>query len=175
MARKCGLGIKGDQTVRVINAKPPSVKDDDSAFDIFNISQVWTAEQKQIAIKKIMEALKVGVPFLIGVRFAGIGKRTLNEWIEAEPDLLNVLLQAEAEWAVYFFKCLSKGAQVAAEKGKFSELVTGAERRFPAQWAQIQAIDLTMRKEETHESTKQTDDVTIDLEFERELEKGMQK
>ena len=172
IAQKNGLGLKGDQTVRVINAAPPKPKDDDSAFSIFDLPtrKAWTSEEKQAAIKKTMDALKVGVPFGFAVRYAGIDKKRLTQWVTEEPGLLDVLLQAEAEWSVTFFRCLTKAAVVAADKGKFLEIVQGAERRFASQWGQVQAIDLTLKKEDGTQSVVSIDKNTMDAAFEKELQ-----
>ena len=172
LAKKVGLGIKGDPSVRVINAKPPSAKEDDSAFTIFDLPtrKEWNTEQRQAAIKKTMDALKVGVPFGFAVRYAGIDKKRLTQWVTEEPGLLDVLLQAEAEWSVTFFRCLTKAAVVAADKGKFLEIVQGAERRFASQWGQVQAIDLTLKKEDGTQSIVSIDKNTMDAAFEKELQ-----
>jgi len=172
IAHKYGLGLKGDQTVQVINAAPPKPKDDESAFSIFDLPtrKAWTTEEKQNAIRKTMEALKVGVPFGFAVRYAGIDKKRLTEWVTAEPGLLDVLLQAEAEWSVTFFRCLTKAAVVAADKGKFLEIVQGAERRFASQWGQVQAVDLTVKREDGSVGVISLDKNTIDTQFEKELQ-----
>jgi len=172
LAKKVGLGIKGDPNVRVINAKPPAAKDDESAFSIFDLPtrKAWDTEEKQNAIRKTMEALKVGVPFGFAVRYAGIDKKRLTEWVTAEAGLLDVLLQAEAEWSVTFFRCLTKAAVVAADKGKFLEIVQGAERRFASQWGQVQAVDLTVKREDGSVGVISLDKNTIDTQFEKELQ-----
>jgi hypothetical protein len=172
IAQKYGLGIKGDHTIQVVNAKPTLPKDDESAFSIFDLPtrKAWTTEEKQNAIRKTMEALKVGVPFGFAVRYAGIDKKRLTEWVTDEPGLLDVLLQAEAEWSVTFFRCLTKAAVVAADKGKFLEIVQGAERRFASQWGQVQAVDLTVKREDGSVGVISLDKNTIDTQFEKELQ-----
>lgn len=171
IAQSYGLGVIGDPTVRVVNAAPPKMPDDEAAFSVFDLPtrKAWSTEEKQAAIKKTMEALKVGVPFNFAVRYAGVDKKRLTEWVTTEPGLLDVLLQAEAEWSVTFFRCLTKAAVVAAEKGKFLEIVQGAERRFASQWGQVQAIDVTLKKEDGTQSVVSLDKNTMDAAFEKEL------
>jgi hypothetical protein len=172
LARACGLGLKGDPTIRVINAKPSAEKVPESAFSIFDLPtrKEWTDVQKQDAVKKIMEALQNGVPFGYAVRYSGTNKKLLTEWVTAEPGLLDVLLQAEAKWAVTFFKCLTKAAVVAAEKGKFLEIVQGAERRFASQWGQVQSIDINLKNDKGDEAHLLLDKKTMDVQFEKEQE-----
>lgn len=172
MARECGLGIKGDPTIRVINAKQQAPKVPDSAFSVFDLPtrKEWTDEQKQDAIKKIMEALQAGVPFGYAVRYSGINPKLLTSWVTDEPGLLDLLLQAEAKWAVTFFKCLTKAAVVAAEKGKFLEIVQGAERRFASQWGQVQSIDISLKDAKGQEAHVLLDKQTMDSQFEKEQE-----
>jgi hypothetical protein len=168
LAKKYGLGIKGDPSVRVINAKPPPLKDEESCWAIFGCGKEWTPERKQEALKQIMEALKVGTPFLYAVRYAGISKAMLEDWILEEPQILDVLLQAEAGWAVTFFKCLTTGMIEASKQGKLVELVKAAERRFATQWGQVQAIDVTLKKEDASKDVLEGNSV-IETSFEKEM------
>lgn len=171
IAQKYGIGLKGDQTVQVVNAKPAALKNDESAFSIFDLPtrKEWNAEQKQDAIRKAMEALEVGVPFAYAVRYSGMTQKLLTDWITEEPGLLDVLLRAESKWTVTFFKCLTKAAIVASEKGRFLEIVQGAERRFASQWGKVQAIDLTLKQDDGTESVVKMDRNTIDSQFEKEM------
>jgi predicted Zn-ribbon and HTH transcriptional regulator len=174
IAQKYGIGLKGDQTVQVVNAKPAALKNDESAFSIFDLPtrKEWNAEQKQDAIRKAMEALEVGVPFAYAVRYSGMTQKLLTDWITEEPGLLDVLLRAESKWTVTFFKCLTKAAIVASEKGRFLEIVQGAERRFASQWGKVQAIDLTLKQADGSESVVKMDRNTIDSQFEKEMKES---
>jgi hypothetical protein len=175
IAHKYGLGLKGDQTAQVVNSKPAPLKSDESAFSIFDLPtrKEWTTEQRQDAIRKAMEALEVGVPFAYAVRYSGMTQKLLTEWIVEEPGLLDVLLRAESKWTVTFFKCLTKAAVVAAEKGRFLEIVQGAERRFASQWGKVQAIDLTLKKEDGSQSVVKLEGEAIDAAFEKEINESM--
>lgn len=134
-------------------------------------AKVWTAAQKKRAIESMTEVLKIGAPFDHAVRYSGASMRAVKEWMDADNEIREQLLQAESSWAVYFFKCLSTAAKVAAEKGKFAELVDGAERRFAQHWAKVQAIDLTIKNEtngnEIQDYSKRISD-TIETQFEQE-------
>lgn len=122
--------------------------------------KVWTPKAKEKAIETILEVLKIGVPFPHAVRYAGAKGEVLQEWFDEDPELIDRMQQAESAWAVYFFKCLSTAAKVAAEKGKFAELVEGAERRFAQQWAKVQAIDLTIKNETADTNYNETKPAT---------------
>ena len=169
LAKKFGLGIKGDPSVRVINAKPPPIKDEESCWAMFGCGKEWNPERKQEALKQIMEALKVGTPFLYAVRYAGINKAKLEDWILEEPQILDVLLQAEAGWAVTFFQCLTTGAIEASKQGKLVDLVKAAERRFATQWGQVQAIDVTLKKEDGSKEVVAGSSAIIETSFEKEM------
>jgi hypothetical protein len=144
-----GLGTKlaPKEVLKDKIAKPGIQKPEaDPDYDLPR-KKVWTPKAKEKAIETIMEVLKIGVPFPHAVRYAGAKGEVLQEWFDEDPELIDRMQQAESAWAVYFFKCLSTAAKVAAEKGKFAELVEGAERRFAQQWAKVQAIDLTIKNE----------------------------
>jgi hypothetical protein len=59
---------------------------------------------------------------------------------------------------------------VAAEKGKFLEIVQGAERRFASQWGQVQSIDINLKNDKGDEAHLLLDKKTMDVQFEKEQE-----
>lgn len=172
IAHSYGVGLKGDKSTFVFNVKPKMPKiEEKKTFTIFDLPtrKEWTPEQKQEAIKKAVEALELGVPIAYAVRYAGMNQDLLTEWAKEEPGLIDVLLQAEAKWAVTFFKCLTSAAIEAAKNGRFAEIVHGAERRFACQWGRVQAIDLTLRKQDDSEKHIIINQNVIDSELEKEL------
>lgn len=159
-AAKFGLGLgKKLAHEEVLKEKipVPGIQKPEAAPDYdLPRKKVWSPKAKEKAIETIMEVLKIGVPFPHAVRYAGAKGEVLQEWFDEDPELIDRMQQAESAWAVYFFKCLSTAAKVAAEKGKFAELVEGAERRFAQQWAKVQAIDLTIKNETEEKNYSET-------------------
>lgn len=148
LANKVGLNIAGDMEIRPAKIKAPKVPKG-SDFSIFDLParKLWDQDQKNAAITKCLDSLKQGVPFAYAVRFAGVTPALLKEWVREEDGLLDVFAEAEAVWVHQFFSCLTQAAQEAAKRGKFGELVMGAERRFPSDWGKVDTIDITTKDE----------------------------
>jgi hypothetical protein len=165
-AARFGLGIvvrpnPTETLTKELPLTPPEPpKKENRTFDLPRSKKIWTPEARVKAIDAILETLRIGVPFIHAVRYSGASEAVLRQWFEEDPELIDRMQQAESAWAVYFFKCLSTAAKVAADKGKFAELVDGAERRFAQQWAKVQAIDLTIKNESGETNYKQASATT---------------
>lgn len=138
--------------------------------------KIYTEAEKKEKKEKIISALGYGTPFATAVRSSGISVTTLNKWIEEEPEIMDELFAAEARWAVTYFKCLTKAAIEAGNRGKFTELLRGAERRFATQWGPVLPIDVSLKasdEREIAEITEKHNKEKMDLrdQLEAELER----
>jgi len=153
VANSVGIGLRNDAEIRPAKLQAPKAKKD--AYTIFDLPcrKDWTDELKQEAIRETIDGLKIGMPFAHAVCYSGANMQLLKEWVKEEPGILDAFKKAESQWTRFFFKCLTRAADVASQKGKFGEIIMGAERKYHDDWGKIQSIDIITKTE--HEQEKQ--------------------
>jgi len=117
---------------------PESMQTDVSIADLkADIFKPTQEVLEKCEVEKICAYLREGVPAKIAVGAVGLSWKDFCKFAGREKEIRKMVGEAQAEWSQTYMKILMKASLEAAKKGKFKELVAGAERRFPNEWGLI--------------------------------------
>lgn len=127
---------------------PESLQKDVAIADVRQDILSSTKELLEICdVDKICEFLREGVPAKVAVGAAGLSWKDFCRLASREKEIRKRIGLAQAEWSRTYMRILMDGALEAAKKGKFKDLVAGAERRFPDEWGEINREDYALKEQ----------------------------
>ncbi len=94
-------------------------------------------------VKRLTDAISMGVPYELACKYAGISEETFSQWRKSKPEFSELVSLAEGGAVV---KWMAKIEQAATD-GTWQAAAWKAERRYPHFFGRTDRVEVTIRQQ----------------------------